>query len=154
MRYGPNFRQELSPEALKKLPKKLSYVGNAEDLKELVGKPFPKAKAETLVYVGERENIRADTKNGPAYPWRGVWITELDDEGNVVTRGYGSSSGAIPERPDNAMTRWELAEKGMTDAGLEKEAKELFGEEHDLSKPGPLVLRQKLFDRVMAAKAK
>lgn len=150
MRYGPNFKQNISPEALEKLPDALYYEGEAPDLAHLRGKPIPKEKAEELVYVGERDNLVARYPDDKTHPWRGIWITEYDEDGNVVVRGYGKDSPAI-KPPEDGMDRADLGALGMTDLALQKKAKELLDEDYEIPPPGRSALRQKTYARVKAA---
>lgn len=141
----PTFKQSLSAGELAKLPKKASYDG----------KTIPTSEVEDKVPAGaERESVSVELPDGrTVYPWRGIWVTEYDDDGNVVTAGYGPDAKGFSKVPKNAMARWDLPD-GVTDFDLEEYARAEWDEEHDLDEPGPTMERRKLFDRVTAAKAK
>ena len=151
MKYGPNFKQDMPPEALAQLPEWCVYEGDAEDLRHLKGVLIPTADVERLVYVGEREGIWVVEKDGHrSRPWMGIWITEYDAKGNVVTKGYGDGTHKLPKYGPNAMSTADLSALGMTDSELAKAVKDEFGETYEPDRVGPSDRRRKFFDRLMA----
>lgn len=151
-RYPERFIQALAPEELDGLPPFASYEGEARDLQHLRGLVIPTKDVEKVVYVGERESVWVDDGDGNRWrPWMGCWITELDAEGNVVTKGYGADADPIPYIGPNPMDRAELASLGFTDHTLGEALREVGGEDYAPDRPGPSQKRRDAFDRLMAA---
>lgn len=147
-RYPDNYVQSLDPEAIAKLPEFASYEGDARDLKHLVGLMIPTADIEKVVYVGERENVWVEDAEGNRWrPWAGVWITELDANGEPVVRGYDEP---LPKPTGkNPMDRAELASLGFTDDSMAQALKEHLGEDYEADRPGPSQKRRDAFERLM-----
>ena len=151
MRYPANFVQTMPADDLARLPKWCTYEGDAPDLKHLLNLVFETKTIESLVYVGERENIVVqDVVTGErTRPWKFVEIVELDASGKPVVSGY-TNADPIPKRKADAMSRADLASLGMTDADLIDLAKTELGEVYKPDRAGPSDLRRSIFDRVMA----
>jgi hypothetical protein len=142
-----NLVQSLGAEELASLPPLFTYEGRDPELSHLLGLLMPTARAEELVYVGERENIWVESYDGKRWqPWKNVWITEYDAQGRVILPKHEP----IPERGPDAMSTGDLAGLGMTDAALAELAMKYLQEEWAPDRPGPSDLRRALFDRVMA----
>lgn len=149
MRY-PNHKQDLDPAALGNLPEFCEYEGAAPDLQHLRGVLIPTKDAARLVYVGERENLWVTDSTGRWRPWMGVAMTEVSpDTGAPVAPTYEYES--LPKAVEG-MSRADLARYGMTDADLEKAARELLGERWVAPESGRASKeRQEIFDRVQTA---
>lgn len=151
-RYPKNFIQDLGVENLALLPPWATYEGNAPDLQHLKQVTFPAARAQELVYVGERENVWVEDEAGNRWqPWLAVMILEVDAHGNPVLDGY-TDAPSIPEHaPGTTMTTADLGSVGMTDAKLASLAKSELAETYKPEPVGPSKRRKEIYDRVMAA---
>ncbi len=152
MRYGPQFTQHLDPRDLVGVSKTCTYEGEAPDLQHLRGLILELATVESLVYVGERENIWAELADGTRIrPWMGCYIKEFDAAGNEVVTGY--AEGKAVERPKvgpDAMTQAELGRLGFTENELIDLVKEHLGETYVPDGNDPSDLRRHFFNRVAA----
>ncbi len=152
MKYGPQFSQHLDASDLAGVSKTCTYEGDAPDLAHLRGLILETATVEDLVYVGERENIWAELKDGHRVrPWMGCYISEKDAAGNEVVTGYaeGKKTERTPVGPD-AMTRAELNGLGFTENELIDLVKEYLGETYVPDGRDPSDLRRHFFNRVSA----
>lgn len=147
MRYPETFRQELIDQDFDGLPEFCEYIGNADDLKYLRGKLIPTRRVQELVYVGERENIVVQLPNGALLrPWDGVWIYEVDENGNPKIPPIEP----IVEPTEPTMSTADLASIGYTDADLDKLSRDVLGAPWEPDRPGPSVARKRVYDAVMA----
>lgn len=150
MKYGPQFSQHLTPQDLAAVSKACTYEGDAPDLKHLRGLILETATVESVVYVGERENIWATLADGTRIrPWMGCWINEHDAEGNEVLNLQKSAWQRSTVGP-NAMTKAELNGLGFTENELIDLVKTHLGETYVPDGKDPSDLRRHFFNRVAA----
>lgn len=150
MKYGPQFSQHLDAHDLSGVSKTCTYEGDAPDLQHLRGLVLETATVEQLVYVGERENIWAETRDGHRIrPWMGCYISEKDAQGNEVLNLQKSPWRAVKVGP-NAMTRAELNGLGFTENELVGLVKKYLGERYVPDGNDPSDLRRHFFNRVAA----
>ncbi len=89
MRYPPNFVQSIHPKKLAELPPFATYEGTAPDLLHLRGLPIRTTDIESVVYVGEREQVWVEMPDGDRRrPWASVWISERGPDGEPVVGEY------------------------------------------------------------------
>ncbi len=146
-RYPPNFSQSIHPRKLAELPPFATYEGTAPDLLHLRGLLIRTTDIESVVYVGEREQVWVERPDGSRWrPWAGVWITELGPDGEPVVRK--AKHEPLPVFGPRAMNTYDLQLEGWNDSELAKSAKEL-GIDYEPDRVGKSDLRREVYDRVI-----
>jgi hypothetical protein len=146
----PKSKARLSQEKdLTGLPKYCTFEGNEPELKHLRGLYIPTAEIQRLVPVGARENIWVVMPDGSRErPWLNTWITEYDEDGNIV--GDVPETRRIAKRGPRAMGTAELGALGMTDHDLDMLSREVLGIPWEPDSLALSDLRRERFDQVFA----
>jgi hypothetical protein len=142
------FSQSLSPDKFDTLPEFCTWEGNEPALQHLKGLLIPTREVERVVPVGARENIWVVMPDGSRErPWLNCWVTEYDENGDVVVENYAKDR-RIATRGPRAMGTAELGALGMTDHDLDQLSREVLGKPWEPDSLALSDLRRERFDEV------
>lgn len=141
-----NFVQSIDSAVLAKLPKLATYEGEEPALRQFRGTYFPTTQVESLIPVGERENVWVEEDGLRWQPWKHVQIVELGPDGAPVWHHE-----PLPKDAGKGMSIGDLGSLGLSDQDLIDLARELLGETYEPDRPGPSEKRADVYRRVLAA---
>lgn len=139
------FQQKMDETAYDVLPKFATYEGAEPSLAAFLGVWIPTHEVEMRIPIGERENVAVyPDEGGHSYPWRYVDICSLDADGEPMTN--------VEPLPDDAGEGYAIGDinrLGYTEAQLVEMARDLLGEVYEPQRPGPSLVREAVFKRVL-----